>query len=121
MKKLYMLIVALLCCCVLACPVYAADSVGAATSETAISDDELLGIGGDLSDAMDEYGSELPGLMDDVKDQVDETTGDMGQVSEFFGYTLGAVIQSLPASFAVYLVLFCVLLAVVGIVRVLTE
>lgn len=121
MKRMYMMLLMLLCAAVFCVPAYAVEPTATPAPTPAYSDEDVLGVGDSISGAMGDYGSELPGVMDDVKGQVDDTTGDMSQVTGFFGYTIGAIVQALPASFAVFLVLFCVLLAVVSIVRVLTE
>lgn len=113
MKKICALL-ALLCVLVCtACPVFA-DEVTSdiSTAETAQAGDDMTGATTDSANA-------LTNLMNGVKEKWEELFGGLEGVLEFTTVCVGGAIGCLPSSFALYLIMLSVCVAVVAIFKAL--
>ena len=113
MKKTCALL-ALLCVLVCtACPVFP-DEVAShiSTAETAQAGDDMAGATTDSANA-------LTNLMNGVKEKWEELFGGLEGVLEFTTVCVGGAIGCLPSSFALYLIMLSVCVAVVAIFKAL--
>lgn len=120
-KKVYSIIFAFCAVVLLTMPAYAAEPTATPAPTPAYTDDDILNFGGSIGDAMGETGNALSGIMGDIQELYAEIHDDMVQVSDFFAYTLGGIIDLLPVSFTVFLIMFSVLLVLVAILHVLAR
>ena len=113
MKKTCALL-ALLCVLVCtACPVFADEVTSdVSTAETAQAGDDMAGATTDSANA-------LTNIMNGVKEKWEELFGGLEGVLEFTTVCVGGAIGCLPSSFALYLIMLSVCVAVVAIFKAL--
>lgn len=113
MKKICALL-ALLCVLVCTtCPVFANEVASdISTAETAQAGDDMAGATTDSANA-------LTNLMNGVKEKWEELFGGLEGVLEFTTVCVGGAIGCLPSSFALYLIMLSVCVAVVAIFKAL--
>lgn len=125
MKHLNFLFVLICIFSCLACPVYAESSSSGVGRDQVLADHistaESAEFGDSMSDAFNQYGGKLPGIIDEVKQGWEDVFSGISGVLSFLSDTIGGIIAAMPASYTVYIVMLCLCIAVSAIIRVLTE
>ena len=126
MRKIFMLLALVLCLGCTAVPVFAADGVGRddVTSATPAPDaetDDFSGLGNELSGSVTDSADDLNGVLDDVQANGDSFIDGFGNVSGFFGLTIGGLLGIMPPVVSWLLVFSCLAVVVVAIINVLRE
>lgn len=119
MKKLFALL-ALVCVLIYtACPVFADAAPGGVGRNDVLAGDfstaETAQAGDDMASATTDSADALTNLMNGVKEKWHELFGGLEGVLEFVTVCVGGAIGCLPASFALYIIMFAVCIAVVAV------
>ena len=125
MKYLNFLFVLVCIISCLACPVYAESAFSGVGRAQVLADHistaESAEFGDSMSDAFNQYGGKLPGIIDEVKQGWEDVFSGLAGVLKFLADTVGDLFSILPASYTVYIVMLCLCIAVSAIIKVLTE